>query len=635
MWLLHSNINESQVKSYDNALRAIEMYISAGSYNKAIKACEEILEKEQQSLQDFLEKAEKNSGISKREISQFQEKQKTKEQHIQSLKKKATTLEEKYLLRIKEENFKILFRNTKKQIKNLVKLKKPTEAMMLLKELVRENKDKPLALSYYNTEKIKLEKEIQKLKKEASKSLKDNAHLEALSLIGKEVSEKNIQKKSEGSSLRKIKTFFKKFIYGKQYRFWDKIKQWIEEDRLIREYKELLSRGKVQNTVGVKAKLENMHKGLIKELQNNKVIGYDIYGKILWADKISGDTFWLEERKEDYIFYLGDATGHGVRAGLVISLLSKSFRKFVNKSFKELVFELNNELKQGLETRNFVTGVFCKIIKNSEEIEYVGMGHEPILLFHEDRKETEKKVLGGLAAGIRKFPSKDDVVVRKLQLKKNDILMIFSDGIVETRNENNEMYGIDRLQESFNYICKQQLDLQNKYNYIMDEVRIFKGSSAFEDDASILLLQRNTDKDLIEENDFDYLDTIQEKEWLTKRQVQSLIGKSKEEIDTKVQKIKKEKETKQVIATLKAIYGNGDILKLKQEAIRYIKEWYYHKDINNYLKKAIQQETTYKVAQKNHKMHNKYKVLEELFKKEDYDTVIREIENIIANDWEV
>jgi hypothetical protein len=74
---------------------------------------------------------------------------------------------------------------------------------------------------------------------------------------------------------------------------------------------------------------------------------------------------------------------------------------------------------------------------------------------------------------------------------------------------------------------------------------------------------------------------------------------------------------------------------LKQEAIRYIKQWYIHKKINLYLKKAIDNETKYKVDQKNQKMSSKYLVLTELYKKWDYQTVVNEIEEIISQDGNI
>jgi hypothetical protein len=86
---------------------------------------------------------------------------------------------------------------------------------------------------------------------------------------------------------------------------------------------------------------------------------------------------------------------------------------------------------------------------------------------------------------------------------------------------------------------------------------------------------------------------------------------------------------------LKWLYMTGEFLKLKEEATRYIKEWFIHKDINFYLRKAIDNEEIYRINQKNTKMENKYNVLVELMKKKDFSTVIQECNEIITKDWNV
>lgn len=46
---------------------------------------------------------------------------------------------------------------------------------------------------------------------------------------------------------------------------------------------------------------------LIKELDNDNLLWYELYAKILWKDKISGDTFWFSEDDSAYKFFLWDA----------------------------------------------------------------------------------------------------------------------------------------------------------------------------------------------------------------------------------------------------------------------------------------------------------------------------------------
>jgi hypothetical protein len=125
------------------------------------------------------------------------------------------------------------------------------------------------------------------------------------------------------------------------------------------------------------------------------------------------------------------------------------------------------------------------------------------------------------------------------------------------------------------------------------------------------------------------------KEGLSNKDIRRLEGKTKWDLREELEEIKKEKQTANIIMILKWLYISGEFLKLKQEAGRYIKEGYVHKNINYYLKKAVENEEGYKVKQRNIKMQNTYNVLLELYKKKDFNTVIQECNEIIAQDWNI
>lgn len=623
-------INEKNVDSYNIAIKVIKMYISSWSFNKAIFAVDEIIEKENTTFKKTVEEIQKNLTISKanRKIQKEQKKLQKKINTLGKLKNKARILGKKYETKIKAERFKIVFKNTKQEIKNLLRLKKPLEALSVLKRLLIEHKDKTIAINYYNREKVKIQKHIDKNKKYLQNQLKADSKAEAMSLIWEIHDSKN--QKTKVSFTDKIKAFFQKL---RKENFLTKIKKSVERDRLMREVKEMLEKSKLDSKNGrLEKSMENIHKWLIKELKYDNLIWYDVYGKILWADKISGDTFWIKEKKDSYNMYLWDATWHGIKAGLIITLLHKAFRKFENKNLKEMVFEVNNSLKQKLESRNFITWAFFEISKQNHRLDYIWMWHEPIFIYNKKNKKAEKKVLWGLAAGIRIIKQKDNLKVRSIELQDGDIIAVYSDGIVEARNETWELYSIERFRKSFESVCKNETNLKKIYNFLIEDLKIYSWWTKFNDDATILLLKRDSDKDIINKED-DYLEIIKSQEQLDAKDVKQLEWKTKEEIDRKLKEIKKQKETKRVINILKNIYHNWEILKLKQEAVRYIKEGFIDKKINYYLKKALEQERSYKIEQKNQKMQNKYKVLTELLKKWDYETVLKESEEIIAKDW--
>jgi hypothetical protein len=107
------------------------------------------------------------------------------------------------------------------------------------------------------------------------------------------------------------------------------------------------------------------------------------------------------------------------------------------------------------------------------------------------------------------------------------------------------------------------------------------------------------------------------------------------ELNHEIKNLKKDKEMKMILKKLDNLYVTWEVLKLKQQSIKYIKEWFIDKKINKYLKTAINNEKKYKLDQKNQKITNKYNVLEELFSKWEFDAVISEIEEVITNDWNI
>ncbi len=113
-----------------------------------------------------------------------------------------------------------------------------------------------------------------------------------------------------------------------------------------------------------------------------------------------------------------------------------------------------------------------------------------------------------------------------------------------------------------------------------------------------------------------------------------MAWKNEQEIKEELEKIKKKKQIKHIVSILENLYITWEILKLKEEATRFIKDWYIDAKINYYLKKAIANETKYKIAQKSQKLENRYNTLLELYKSWDYTTVIKECQDIIIKNGE-
>jgi len=625
-------INAEEIKAFDWAIKAIEIYIALSEWSKAKKAIDEIKVKEKESLTSLLEKIslEKDQALAEKQKKKETKEYKKKEKKITSLKNKIEKLEAKYIKNAEKERFKIRFSKIKDEIDILIWAKRGLQAMSLLQKFLEENKENTIVVKFYNSEKKVIQKSIDNQRKAEQDKLKNNAKKEALTLIWKTANIDELEEESEDD--KKAKTSFSKL--KEKLNFYSKLKERIKKKKLLDEINLLIEEDtKVNDDLAAK-KLENIHRWLVKELTNNKLRWYDIYGKILWVSKISGDTFGIEENKNKYLYFIWDATGHWIRAWFIITLMTRLFKENISKPLQELAFNMNNGLKQDLKSRNFVTSIFFEIDKESKEVAYTWMWHEPILIYRKKEKKIEKIIPWGLAAWIRIIKNKEDVKVNNIKLSDWDVLMTYSDGVLENKSIEWETYWLEKLEESFKLVSENQSDIKAIYEYIINDIKLFKGWSNFEDDATVIVLRRDATKDIIDVED-EYITELKAKEWLKAKDIKKLKWKTKEEIEKELDAIRREKETERILKILENLYYTWEILKLKEEAIRFIKKWFIHKKINHYLKKAIDNEKKYKVEQKNQKMEIKYNILKELYKKWDYSTVIKEVEDIIGKDWNI
>jgi len=638
MWLFwKKRINNNDISWYKKAIEMVNFYIAIFEWEKAEKWIEEIRTKEERSYFNIIDK------LNNDEDNPLKPKEKEKEKLKKEYNKKLIELEkikenyhkkyELYTNKQDKQRFWIRFKNIESEIQSLTTSWKNIEALNILNVFLEENKNKKIVIDFFNTQKESIKKNIEKQKIIEENRSKKNTILEAEKLVWINNFKIKIDE-NEIENTEEKKWFFSQI--KEKINFIKKIKEIREEKKILNEINILIEENDKLKEDKINAKLENIHKWLIKELSVEKMLWYNFYGKILWADKISWDVFWFNESKDNYNFFIWDATWHWTRAWFIVTMLSKFFSDFAwKKDFKDFVFSINNSLKQDLLNRNFITSIFFEINKKElNNIQYIWMWHEPMILYKSSTKKAEKINAWWLAAWIRLIKNIDDIKIKELKLEDWDILITYSDWIVETKSEAWEYYSINRLLEKFENICKKWVSIKDIYSEIMLDLKYFKWWTAFLDDITLILLQRNSKRDIVSENS-NYIRKLREEGKIEKKDIKNMHWKSKEEIDNEIRKKERQKKIKNIIAILENLHNIWETIKLKEEAIRFIKEWFIDPKINFYLKQAIENEQKYKIEQKQQRIQNKYKVLQELMKKWDYKTVVREVEDIIWKDWNI
>jgi serine phosphatase RsbU (regulator of sigma subunit)/pSer/pThr/pTyr-binding forkhead associated (FHA) protein len=162
------------------------------------------------------------------------------------------------------------------------------------------------------------------------------------------------------------------------------------------------------------------------------VAGYTFVGRNQPSRVVSGDYYDFAVRPNGKVYFvIGDVSGKGVTAGIMMAGLQVAFRIFskTDPDPATLVTQLNLALKENLPQSKFVTLFLGRLDTATGVIEYVNAGHTPPLWLHKRgvTELTESDLLLGVV-------TRAEFVNRKLQLDPGDSLILFTDGVSEARN---------------------------------------------------------------------------------------------------------------------------------------------------------------------------------------------------------
>lgn len=164
-----------------------------------------------------------------------------------------------------------------------------------------------------------------------------------------------------------------------------------------------------------------------------------IYGFCEPSAQVGGDYYDYICLGQDYVYFsLCDVAGHGVAAGLFMTMIKSIFRTLIREKQKpdEITNHLNNFLRDEIpDPQIYVTGIFGELDLKTKTLSYAVAGHPPPLLI--SAKSKLKPLAGrGIAMGL---VGEFQYELNTVQLHSGDSVILFTDGLYELRNPDNEM----------------------------------------------------------------------------------------------------------------------------------------------------------------------------------------------------
>jgi serine phosphatase RsbU (regulator of sigma subunit) len=204
------------------------------------------------------------------------------------------------------------------------------------------------------------------------------------------------------------------------------------------------------------------------------------------ANDVGGDLVDFQKLKENsYRISLGDISGKGLSAALLMAKLQASIRALVSEysQMNKMVEKINTIFCNDTPRNTFASLLYFNISSDSGMIKYVNAGHLPPIIVKQNSVNELRK--GQPALGLMKdFQYKEET----LSLDRNDILISFSDGLTEAENINGEFYGKKRALELF--ATQRGKMASNIGENILSKVKNFIGEATPHDDISIVVLRK-------------------------------------------------------------------------------------------------------------------------------------------------
>lgn len=217
-----------------------------------------------------------------------------------------------------------------------------------------------------------------------------------------------------------------------------------------------------------------------------EIEGYEIAGVSDAAQEVGGDYYdFIPFGKDRLAICLGDVSGKGIPAAMLMSNLQATLRSqtISDVSPKECLSRSNTLLFHSTDFQKFATVFYGILDFKKHELTYTNGGHDDPILFTKDKQQ--RLSVGGTVLGfVEEFAYTED----KISLNPGDFFIIYSDGITEAMNVQEEEFGEERLiqviQESRNSSPKELIDK------ILNSVNIHVGKAPQMDDMTIVVVKR-------------------------------------------------------------------------------------------------------------------------------------------------
>ena len=216
------------------------------------------------------------------------------------------------------------------------------------------------------------------------------------------------------------------------------------------------------------------------------VPGWDLVGMNVPCRTVGGDYYDFALQEGRLLVALGDVSGKGTGAALLMTVLRAAVRGLWNEvDIADAVARINHTIYQNTPTNKFVTFFLASVDPASGSFSYVNAGHNPPLLVRATG-EVERLDKGGVVLGMMEGV---DYEVGVGFLGFDDVLLIFSDGVTETWDPDDSEFGEEGVLASA--LAARCLSAAGIRDSLLEALEDFADGARATDDRTLVVLKRN------------------------------------------------------------------------------------------------------------------------------------------------
>ena len=213
---------------------------------------------------------------------------------------------------------------------------------------------------------------------------------------------------------------------------------------------------------------------------------FDVVAENITSRQVGGDYYDIISLDEkNFCIAIADVVGKGVPAALLMANLQAFLKVICKQGMKldEATALINDLVSENITDGKFITFFWALLNDEEVSIHYVNAGHNPPLLIRNGKIIKLEK--GGIILGVMK--TQRPYISETLELKKDDIIVMFTDGISEAKNINDEEFSDERLEKFVVGITEKPA--AEILSAIKNEVHKFTYGAVQSDDITLMIVK--------------------------------------------------------------------------------------------------------------------------------------------------